>query len=275
MTCVELGIADVVVSVRSECPALTLSPLLGEFLICQDADERNLELVVEAGPPPPVQMVNPLESAHIRGARTPDGFWFERVRGAMWAAPDVSRCRAWTGRPDDLSRPFNGRPWLMFALWGYLAQRGGVFLHGATCVLEGRHVLLLADSQVGKSTLARLSAEAGYTALTDEYPAVTCAGARIRAHGLPWPGRQGPPAPASGELAAVFFLRQAPANALEQLAPPEIGRRLMRNARFFGWDPATTLPALESLDRIARAVPGYEAAFTPSPQAVEMLVQVL
>ena len=275
MTDARLGIADLIVSVRSHSPALSLAPVLSEFLIPGDAGDEDLEFVLEVGPLPEVQLVNPLESAHVRGARTPDGFWFKRVRGAMWAAPDFSKCRAWTGRTEEQLPPFDGRPWLMFALWGYLAQRGGLFLHGATCVLEGRHVLLLADSQVGKSTLARLCAEAGYTVLTDEYPVLTCVEAAIRAHGLPWPGQEGPTAPASGQLAVIFFLRQGPTNALEQLPPPESGRRLMRNVRFFGWDPATTLPALESLDRVARTVPAFEAAFTPASEAVDMLVQAL
>jgi len=248
---------------------------LRDFSDPTEPSDIDLKLTLEPGAPPLSELVDPLESARVRGARTPEGFWFERLPGAMWASEDFSQCRSWTGRPDGIPPEFNGRPWLMFALWGHLAQRGGVFLHGATCVLDGRYVLLLGDSQVGKSTFARLTVDAGYTALTDEYPAVTLSDSGPRTHGLPWPGREGPPAIPSGDLAAIFFLRQAPRNSLEQLDAPETGRRLVENIRFFGWDPATTLPTFDTLDQIARCVSAYEASFAPSPGAVDMLVQTL
>jgi len=270
-----LRIADLDVSVCLQRTGQTVEPSLRDFSARDPSSATHLTLILKPGLPPLPELIDPLESARVRGARTPDGFWFDRSPGAMCASEDFSACRSWTGRPAGIPPRFNGRPWLMFALWGYFAQRGGVFLHGATCVLDGRYVLLLGDSQVGKSTLARLAVDAGYTSLTDEYPAVTLASSGPRAHGLPWPGRNGPPAPASGDLAAIFFLRQAPDNTLERLAPPETARRLVGNIRFFGWDPATTLPTFDTLDQIARSVPAYEASFAPSPDAVDMLVQAL
>lgn len=272
---VGLRIADVDVRVTCDWPAFELAPVLRRTRAHLTGDGA-LELALEAGEAPGVQLVDALESAHVRGTRTPEGFWFHRLSGTMFASPDFSRCRVW--RPRGYARrppPFTGRPWLMFALWGHLAQRGGAFLHGAVCALHGRHVLLLADSQVGKSTLSRLVVEAGHTALTDEYPVVARVGERVRAHALPWPGRKGAPAPYSGDLAAIFFLRQAPVNELRQLDSADAGRRLVGNIRFFGWDPGTTLPTLETLDVVARVVPSYELGFTPTVDAVKTLESVL
>lgn len=274
MTETALRIADVGVRVTCRRAGTQLGAVLQDFVAGESA--AALELVLQAGRPPEVQLVDALESANIRGTRTPEGFWFHRFTGAMFANPDFSHCQAWTDA-ERAAAPhlFTGRPWLMFALWGHLAQRGGAFLHGAVCALHGRHVLLLADSQVGKSTLSRLVVEAGHTALTDEYPVVTRAGEQVRAHGLPWPGRKGAPAPYSGDLAAIFFLRQAPVNELRPLDGADAGRRLVGNIRFFGWDPGTTLPTLETLDVVARVVPSYELGFTPTPDAVETLVSAL
>ena len=275
MESTRLRVADVCVNVCFQVPGRTLAPALHDFRAPPDPSDADLKLTLESGPPPGPELSDPLESARVRGARVADGFWFERFQGAMWSSEDFSHCRSWSLCPDRIPPEFDGRPWLMFALWGHLAQRGGVFLHGATCVLNGRHVLLLGDSQVGKSTLSRLAVEAGYTALTDEYPAVTLGESGPCAHGLPWPGRQGPPAPATGDLAAIFFLRQAPENSLERLDAGETGRRLVGNIRFFGWDRDTTLPTFDTLDKIAQSVPAWEASFAPSLDAVDMLVQAL
>ncbi len=151
----------------------------------------------------------------------------------------------------------------------YLARRGGVYFHGAACVLLGRRILLLADSGVGKTTLSRLVVAGGGSCLTDEHPFVTRTDGRVVLHGSPWPGPLGSPAPLSGPLAAVFFLRQAPANELRRLGQAEAGRQLVANTRFFRWE-ATTIPAtVELLDAMATELPTYDLGFVPDLPAVE------
>lgn len=160
----------------------------------------------------------------------------------------------------------------MLALWGYLTLRGGAYLHGAFCVMGGRYVLFLGDSGVGKSTLSGLVVAAGGSCLTDEHPFVTVnEGERHFIHGTPRPGVKGPPVPISGDLDAVFFIRHAPANEIRRLTPSQAGRRLLGNARFFHWLPATIPETVKTLDKIARYAPVYDLGFVLDSTVVELL----
>ena len=193
----------------------------------------------------------------------------------MSARPDFTLCQVWNRPPATIHNEFDGRPWLMLALWGYLAQRDGALLHGAVCVIRNRYVMLLGDQQVGKSTLGRLLAEAGHGCVTDEYPLLSWTDGAAWAHGTPWPGSIGHTPAVSGPLAAIFFVRQAASDILEPLSPRGGGERLLDNVRFFTWDPTTTLPTVELLDRTAQSVPTYEFGFAPTPHAVGLLEEAL
>ena len=222
----------------------------------------------------------PTDTAGARGdrmatSRTSQGLWFHRPSGSMLACPDFTLCQVWNKRGLTSQNEFDGRPWLMLALWGHLAQRDGALLHGAVCAIRNRYVMLLGDQQVGKSTLGGLIAEAGHGCLTDEYPLLSWTEGSAWAHGTPWPGSVGDTPAVSGPLAAIFFLRQAPSDVLKPLSPREGGKLLLNNARFFTWDPTTTLPTVELLDRTAQSVPIYEFGFAPTPKAVELLQEAL
>lgn len=202
--------------------------------------------------------------------------WLRRVDWLGRAAGDRSEWRFWIDRAVPRNEGFVGRPWLLLALWGHLAGRGGAYLHGSLCVLDGLYVLFLGDSGVGKSTLSTLVLEAGGACLTDENPFVTRdADGRPRAHATPWPGPRGPEVPLSGALDAVFFLRHAPADEARELSGAEAGRRLLANARYFHWDPATIPATVETLDGITLEVPAFDLGFVPRPSAVETVRSAL
>ena len=135
--------------------------------------------------------------------------------------------------------------------------------------------MFLGDSQVGKTTLSRLAVEAGHTCLTDENPLIACGPDGIRAYGTPWPGIVGTPTQMSGQLSAVFFLRHESRNVLKPLSAGEAGDRLLRNARFFHWDPETVPKTLEHLDRVARGVPVHDFGFVPAAEAVRVIEEAL
>jgi hypothetical protein len=203
----------------------------------------------------------------------PQGLRFLRPFGELQARQAFADCLL------DLApttpSPFTGLPWLMLPLWGYLAHRSGLFLHGGMCELEGRFFLLLGRQQVGKSTLSRLVVRAGGACLTDENPFVTHGAGGFLAHGSPWPGVQGQPSALSAPLDAIFFLRHAPANELSPLNHRAAALRLVGNHRFFTWCPETVGPAVETIDALAAAVPVFDFGFVPTPAAVERLRSVL
>lgn len=203
------------------------------------------------------------------------GLVFCRREGKLLAAADFSVCQVWDTAGSSPPEPFSGRPWLVLALWGYMAHRGGALPHGALCELDGRFVLFLGRPEAGKSTLSRLVVAAGGTCLTDEYPLLTWHQHAVWAHGTPWYGIWGTACRLSAPLRAIFFLRHAPENALQRLDAGEGARRLLRNVRFFVWARRTIPDTLALIDRAARTVPIYEFGFVPEPSAVQRMREVL
>ncbi|MHB8997807.1 MAG: hypothetical protein ACYC63_21395 [Armatimonadota bacterium] len=204
---------------------------------------------------------------------TEAGFEFIRRNGKLTASADFSRCHALVDPSD--AAPFASQPWLMLALWGYLTSHRGLFLHGALCDHGGKLILLLGDPQVGKSTLSRLLLTAGGACLTDEYPLVTLDADGFTAHSSPWPGVQGQPRTLAGPLAAIFFLRHAPTNQLQQLDHRSAALRLIRNNRLFRWKPETFPAAMELIDALAAQTTVYDFGFVPNGTAVQALGEVL
>jgi hypothetical protein len=205
--------------------------------------------------------------------RTDFGFEFIRRNGKLTASEDFSLCRAVLD-PCDVA-PFASQPWLMLALWGYVTCHSGLFLHGALCECADRLILLLGDPQVGKSTLSRLLVASGGACLTDEYPFLTHGGNGFTAHASPWPGVQGQPGALCGPLSAIFFLRHAPSNQLQQIDCRSAALRLIRNNRFFHWNPDAVPQAMELIDALASQTPVYALGFVPDVSAVQALEEVL
>jgi hypothetical protein len=254
-----------------------VSPQLDPFLLPTDRSvpaDLHLEILHQdaadgaAVPEPPGEM---FMSAHPQQ----ESLVFHRAEGRLIAGAGFTSCRAWDVRDFPPPDAFDARPWLLLALWGYLANRGGTLLHGALCELDGHFVLFLGRPGVGKSTLSRLAVAAGGTCLTEEYPLLTCPEEVAWAHGTPWRGIQGPSRRLSGRVEGVFFLHHAPSNGLQRLNQREGGLRLLQNARFFIWEPNTIPDSVEMLNRTARSTPIYDFGFVPDLSAVERLLEVL
>ena len=137
----------------------------------------------------------------------------------------------------------------------------GVFgIHSSAIRVDGRCFVLPALSGSGKSTFARLAAEAGAEALTDDIsPLLMHDGVlrlRPRYPQLKWEDPWRTPDLDLAVCAIVFLQRGGEALALEPLAAAEAMRLLIRDtvaARLF--PPALLGAHLEAMGRIAQSVP--------------------
>ena len=279
-THVRLSIADVEVELGWPEHPPRLAPQLLPFRRSECAGSTPaLKLEFMDGPPPARSLTHgePVEGRHaMRVTRSDEGLWFERHASVLFASDDFSHAQAWSAI-DAPSRddPFDGMPWVMLCLWGYLSQHNGCLLHGAICQLGDDYIMLLGDAEVGKTTLSGLLVEAGFACLTDEYPVLSWTGGTAMAHGTPWRGMMGEPSGLDAPLRAAFFLRHCDQNELRLLTPAQGGTCLVNNARFFTWDPSTILKTLDVLDAAARSVPIYDYGFVPTPDAAGVLRDVL
>ena len=144
-----------------------------------------------------------------------------------------------------------------------LSARGGFLLHAASGICEGRGYLFSGISGAGKTTLTRL-APPDATLLTDEISYVRPSPAGYFAYGTPFSGELAK----AGEntmapVSALFFLEKGPENRVDELAPAEAVRRLMRNILFFAEDPELVDKLLATACSFVQTVPVRRLTFYP------------
>ena len=144
-----------------------------------------------------------------------------------------------------------------------LAERGGFLLHAASAICEGNAYLFSGVSGAGKTTITRLAPH-DVTLLTDEISYIRPGGVAYEAFGTPFAGELAK----SGEktkagIAALFFLEKGPENRVEELAPAEAVRRLMRNILSFAEDRTVVEKLLATACDFVERVPIRRLTFYP------------
>lgn len=155
-----------------------------------------------------------------------------------------------------------------------LAQRkAGALLHACAVDAGGRGLAFVGKSGAGKSTTARLWQQRGdATVLCDDRIIVRQMEGAFRAYGTPWHGDVPAVSPASAPLERLLFIRHGAENCLTPLRPAEAVSRLMGCVFTTWWDPEGLAFTLSFLEELARAVPCYEFAFRPEPEALDAVL---
>ncbi len=159
---------------------------------------------------------------------------------------------------------------LRIAMTAALPLAGGLPIHGAGMVVDGRSLVFFGTSEAGKTTVSRASP---WPVVSDEMVAVAGSPFSLRATGfLRWPGPE-PPLPAP--LAALVELAKGPETVIERLALPEALRRVMHTL----WVPPVALlqrVALGVAARLVEEVPVYRMTWNAArPPFRELREQVL
>jgi uncharacterized repeat protein (TIGR01451 family) len=150
------------------------------------------------------------------------------------------------------------------------SQELGAILHACAVSTKGRGLAFVGKSGAGKSTTARLWLQRGdATVLCDDRIIVRQMGGVFRAYGTPWHGDIPAVSPASAPLEKILFIRHGAENRLTPLRPAEAVSRLMGCVFTTWWDPAGLAFTLSFLEELARAVPCYDFAFRPEPEALD------
>jgi hypothetical protein len=159
-----------------------------------------------------------------------------------------------------VKEPFPLEILLRTAMAARLPLVGGLPLHAAGIVLEGRAVAFFGPSGAGKSTLAGLSP---HPVLSDELVAVVPAGGAFALETTGFWGTLGQGNAPSGTfpLAAVVELGKGSGFLLERVPPRAALRRLVGVA-LVPPGPPLWAATLEVLGRLAAAVPAYRMSWT-------------
>jgi len=165
-------------------------------------------------------------------------------------------------------RLWGGINLLIAALAGALPGRGGLLLHGAAALVDGRAFLLAGESGSGKTTWARACAAAGLPVLSDDQVLLDVAAEPPQALGCPLRARDFA-APGRGRwpVAAVLLARHG-APALAPVSALRAHAVLQANALFASaHDPHVA----ELVHRLATRVPVRELTFAPDPSFLPLL----
>jgi hypothetical protein len=152
-----------------------------------------------------------------------------------------------------------------------LAKQGGLLLHSASAVRNGKAFLFAGVSGTGKTTISRL-APADATLLTDEISYVRKDGDGYIAFGTPFTGELAKLGEnVSAPVAALYLLAQGPENRIDPVAPGEAARSLLANVLFFAEDEELVQSVFHSVFEFVSRVPVSRLTFVPDARVWELI----
>ena len=152
-----------------------------------------------------------------------------------------------------------------------LANQGGMLVHAASAVRNGRAFLFAGVSGAGKTTISRL-APPDATLLTDEISYLRREGAGYTAYGTPFAGELGKPGEnIRAPLAALYLLAQGRRNTIEPVGATEAARALLESILFFAHDSELVGRVFESACELVSRVPVFRLTFCPDARVWELI----
>lgn len=248
-----IGIGGVPVKVRCESPQFLrmLETRYSGFL--SPESDSVIELDVDLVPP---RKITDEEDISVRFK---SGRWLIE-RGDLRAElePELHR-----GRVVQSANPFAIDTVLRIIHSLVLARAGGLLVHAASCLRNGKAFLFAGVSGAGKTTISSL-APADATLLTDEISYLQRNENGFVAHGTPFAGELARPGEnVDAPLAALYLLRQGPQNAIEPIRESDAVRRLLENVLFFARDPDLVDLVFKSACDLVQTVPVLQLTFVP------------
>ena len=153
-----------------------------------------------------------------------------------------------------------------------LAKQGGLLVHAASAVRNGRAFLFAGVSGAGKTTISRL-APSDATLLTDEISYLRREGEGYVAYGTPFAGELAKPGEnVRAPLAALYLLAQGPENVIEPVSDADATRAVLESILFFAHDSELVGHVFESACELVRRVPVRRLIFLPDSRVWELIV---
>jgi len=152
-----------------------------------------------------------------------------------------------------------------------LAGQGGLLVHAASVVRNGRAFVFAGTSGSGKTTLSRL-APPDVKLLTDEISYLRQDGGGYTAYGTPFAGDLAKPGEnIRAPLAALYLLRQGGANKVEPVGAAQAVRPLLESILFFAHDSELVGRVFQSACELVSRVPVFRLTFFPDARVWELI----
>ena len=165
---------------------------------------------------------------------------------------------------------------LLQLFYTHAVRRQMIQLHCATIDDDGRGILFLGPSGIGKTTQAERWAQyRGSAIINGDIGFVQRTPAGYTAWGTPWHGSSPYCENTSVPVAAMVVLKQAPKNSIRELTGFEKVTEVSNSVFYPQWVEGGMELCLETLDHLLTKVPVYELSCRPDEGAVELVEQVV
>ena len=152
-----------------------------------------------------------------------------------------------------------------------LAPRGGVLMHAASGIRNGKAFLFAGVSGAGKTTMASLTPPDAHM-LTDEISYVRNEDGVYYAWGTPFAGELAVPGEnLRAPLAAIYLLAKGPDNRIDDVPVGEAARALLNNVLFFANDREMVQAVFGTACHLAEHVPVRRLTFFPDARVWDLI----
>ena len=159
-------------------------------------------------------------------------------------------------------------------LMHYLGTRGGLIVHSAGMVINGKVYIFPGISGAGKSTITScLLKNDTFHVLNDDRMIIRYQQNNFHAYGTPWPGEAGISVNTSEKLGGIFFLNKARENRIEKISPQNGFEKLMPVASIPWHHKKIVLRLFEFCEQLVQNVPAYNLYFTPSSDLGDIIYE--
>jgi antitoxin (DNA-binding transcriptional repressor) of toxin-antitoxin stability system len=188
--------------------------------------------------------------------------WRPHLAGAVWIPTDDSE--RFLGAFENYFR----------VLVSYqMVESGGVLIHSAGVLSEGRAHLFAGHSGAGKTTLSRLSIESGKAVLSVDLNAIQPTDSGPTVSKLPFTGELGPTSGANGKypLQALYRLKQGEEHGIQSMSRGEAVATLAACAPNVNLNPHRQDRLLSNLESVVSTVPLHVLTFCRDGRFWELL----
>lgn len=166
-----------------------------------------------------------------------------------------------------------GYPLDQIMTWGLLSRCGGLLVHAAAVVKDGRANVLIGRSGAGKSTLAAWCHAKGYRVLNDDRILLYNTNGTWMAAGTPWHGSGRFAENAAFPVERILRLTKDGCDRIESMSEPAAVRDLLVTASIPWFEDVWADRTLDSIHRLVRDIKVEQFYCTNSSSAVRCLEQ--
>ncbi|MBL7196805.1 MAG: hypothetical protein ISS47_01755 [Candidatus Omnitrophica bacterium] len=153
-----------------------------------------------------------------------------------------------------------------------LPKNNGLILHACGIVDKKRGYLFVAQSEGGKSTIAKLALKRGFTVLNDDWIIIRKINKEFMIYDTPWHRTRQKVHNRSFPITEIFFLNKNSYNYLEPLKKSEAVKTLLKNSSYLPISNDLTKRSFNFNTDLAKNLKCYQFNFKPNQSIWKMEV---